>query len=279
MLWISTCVLVVLSGRQILVGSLWNNLGALDLNKHSAHKCAADSSRIEYFLMRSVTTHPSGVPPRYLIGLLYRETGEHERAIQQFEDLTDGTDGHREAVAKYWLGREYGAIGDENSQIGAWADSSSLFGVLLELAEDKIQEGDWDTALLSVKRLEQMEPQSPTAYILEAFIHQKRSDLGKAESALWQAIEVAPGNMQPYLSLANFYYSQKDYERADRWYRIAISKAPENPRPYLFRGLSYLVQGYTEQGCGCMRHAVCLGRTDPVYDEWMEKYCTPYYGK
>jgi tetratricopeptide (TPR) repeat protein len=276
LLLLLACLLLTLFAGPGVLGSLWSNLAAVSLNRCTSVGCEA-SENIDFFLTQSMAVHPAGVSPRYIMGLLSIRRGEHEQAIQQLEDFKSSElSGNREDIIAYWLGQEYGVTGDQKSQIRAWGSSARLFDTLLQFAQIKIQDEEWDVAVLALERLEQMEPQNPTAYIMRGFIYQKLNDLEKAEAALLQAVEVSPGNMQPYLSLANFYYSLSDYEKAEPLYQIAITKAPGNPRPYFFRGRSYLVQGKVEAGCEYVEHALQLDPTNMMYKDWMEGHCTSY---
>jgi lipopolysaccharide biosynthesis regulator YciM len=219
------------------------------------HVLAHDTDAAIAELTKAVSENTGTVDTYFALGVLFRERGEHERAVRVHQSILVRADSSRRLrlEARFQLGLDFEAAGFRRRARKAFEqvlekDTKHLPAArkLLSHAE---AEGDWEQAFKALRRVEkiqkQADPVRESHLLAELGLATLESqDADSARKHLRKALKRNPDGVHPQHAYALYLHRQGKHQAAARLWLEALESAPDLA-DHLF---PYLENAYFELG-------------------------------
>ncbi|MCD6288329.1 MAG: tetratricopeptide repeat protein, partial [Candidatus Hydrogenedentes bacterium] len=171
----------------------------------------------------------------YFLGVCFEQLGQKERAIQQFQSVLDVNPEHE--TARRALCRMYLSTGNR-TRASLQADEliriapTSPAGYLVR-AQIAIEEQDWPTAQQAINDALERDAASTEAALMQVQIYSKQGERQKAMASVNKLLDEKPDSAIVRQVRAEMYLSAGQYDAAEADALQAAAFAPGNPQPYV----------------------------------------------
>ena len=192
---------------------------------HQANRLAEAAALYQQLLLQQ----PQHAPARYLFGMLLKQSGRNEDAIEQLQYAVSANPGHLDAHQA--LGNLYLKMGRIEDAISTFTRAlrirpgyfAALNGLGLALTRAE-RLGEAVTTLLQAVA---SHPSESIAHFNLGVAYQKQGLIAQAESAYRRAQALAPDDVEVHFNLGVLYQEHDQPERAAACYRQALHLQPD----------------------------------------------------
>ena len=281
---------MALQGAGYLGEALENYQKAIKLDKDFApegynnmaniYRTQHDLKKAEHFYLKSIESNPEKSFFAYNgLGLLQREQGKNEDALESFQAAIDIEPSSGDAYANMAttlrsMGRVFEAIPLYEKALSI--DSLNPvtltgYGMALEL------DGKESQAMEAYAKVISSCPDFADAYARKGAIEIGRKDFKAAESSLRKATELNPEHFEAWLNLGVVLYNEKLYLEAMEAYRKAIILNPKSPEVCNNLAIAVHAAGDLEEAAGLCFNAIALDKDFPQVHNTLSVILTDMY--
>lgn len=187
---------------------------------------------------QAVRDDPQDIDPYLRLGDVFRETGDHKRAIQMHRELTV-----RPSIPKNVLARVLLSLARDYVKARRMDRGAATYEQVLEIQprnEKAMNEllgvyeemGEWDKAYLIRRDISKVTKVDDTRFLAlyKAYVgkqYMERGDLKKAENSLKDAIKIDSECASAYLYLGDVYYAEGNIDNAISSWRRIVTLFPD----------------------------------------------------
>lgn len=187
-----------------------------------------DASRT---LAKAIQLDPTNVKVYFLLGVMFQEQGNTERAIQSFQRVVEMDSENKEAWTM--LGNLYDIAGNDLAMQcfdNAINIDSSYSPAWHSKAFYLQNHGNIDAAIEIYRRIHKIDPEYGDAYLNAGILLLEKDNLETAEQEFLELRELAPTNALVPFYLGVIYERKLDFQTALGYYNQATALSPRNTR-------------------------------------------------
>ena len=168
-----------------------------------------------------------------LNGIILLNDGKASDAVNVIREAAKDAPG--DAFVQYWLGKAAIAKGDTPLAVSSFRQAAQLNPSRLEAQEElsriAVERGDMDLLADVANKTVASAPRFPGGYVWRAMGEMSRNSTNSAEADLKTAIQVAPQSPQAYLQLGKLRFAQKRSPEGVALLEQALQYAPGSVEP------------------------------------------------
>lgn len=198
-------------------------------------------------LQRALELDPKKAQAWFLLGKLYRDLGQTEKAIDAFKKLLE-TDpafpyGNQFLALSYIDAKNYDmALEQLNEEIKKRPDNYQAY---VDRAEVQIQLGNYDKADKDLEYVTTKDPSRWEAFLTRARLAYVQEEYDKAKENLNQVLAVKPDAIEAHIIMGKVLRAQKDYDTAKKWLSNVVEYLERIP-DLTFKYKNYLAEAQTQ---------------------------------
>lgn len=198
------------------------------------------SERAIEALEKSLSIDPNSEPVRHALGTLFLETGRYREAAVQFQRITQLNPASPEpavhlALAVHLLGDAKRALDKLNAfQLSPSFRATPLYYKVL--ARVLASEGRWPTALETLRRGSEQQPEETEFYFQMGLVLTNAGAIQDAVTLLTLSVERFPSSPSLRAALAQACMANDRYDLAEQRLQEAIRLSPDYDEPYYLLG-------------------------------------------
>ncbi len=178
--------------------------------------------------------HPGDPSIHAYLGSLLMSANLLEAAAEELElahKLDPSQEPYALELAEAWvrLDRDREALGLLRPLKTGTSQSQQPGRFYLLLARAELGSGHLTAALESIERAIQGQPKDPASWLLLALIRLESQQASEVETALQEAIALAPTSLKLHAGALTVYVGKKEYEAGQRFFTRLAKEHPENP--------------------------------------------------
>jgi predicted TPR repeat methyltransferase len=232
-------------------------------NMANIYRIKKEIKKAEKFYRKSIDSAPEKAFFAHNgLGLLQRENGDNEAALESFQTAIDIEPASADAYANMAatlrsMGRIFEALPLYEKALSLDSANPVIltgYGMALELDGKREQAKEQYTKAIHVN------PDFADAYAHKGAIETEAGNFKEAEKNLKKATEIDPEHAEAWLNLGVVLYNEKLYLEAMEAYRKAIILNPENPEVCNNLAIAVHAAGDLEEAAGLCFNAIALDK-------------------
>ncbi|MGC8840253.1 MAG: tetratricopeptide repeat protein [Candidatus Sumerlaeaceae bacterium] len=198
-------------------------------------------------LQRALELDPKKAQAWFLLGKLYRDLGQTEKAIDAFQKLLEIDPnfpyGNQFLALSFIDAKDYDqALEQLNEEIKKRPDNYQAY---VDRAEVQIQLGNYDKADKDLETVTSKDPSRWEAFLTRARLAFVQEEYDKAKENLMRVLALKPDAIEAHIIMGKVLRAQKDYDGAKKWLNNVVSYLEQIP-DLTFKYKNYLAEAQTQ---------------------------------
>lgn len=179
-----------------------------------------DSEKTIENLNKALRLDPNNKKAYFLLGRLYKDTGDTERAIVSFKKVIE-LDGdyplsHHFLAQSYLDKRDFdNALSELDKEL---ALKSTNYDALVDRGEVQIELANYEKAATDLEAAIKLEPNRWRAYLLRGTLAYVREEYGVALDNLQKVLAFKPDAIEAHIQTGKVLQAEKNYDAAKKWF-------------------------------------------------------------
>lgn len=199
--------------------------GKTEANLASAYLTLRQISEAERYTDAVLRRHPHSSAGEALQGALSYMNGDYTQAEQQLQGALKNNP--QSLLAKFYLGMTYLAEGELDRARGAFTNcigmNDKFLQAYVKLGQIALESGDWRLGAAYARRVDQVSPGSPDAFLLLAQAEMMHHDLPQAGRVIEAAERLPSAPPQVHQLAARYDILEHKFTAADKQFHLALA--------------------------------------------------------
>lgn len=200
-------------------------------------------------LNEALRLNPQNKDARFLLGKIYKETGQTDKAIEQFLKVITIDSAYREA--NHLVAQAYREKGDYENALKYFdqelKNDPSNYEALVDRADVEILQAAYDKASADLEQAKKIEPGKWRAYLLTAQLNYGRQEYASAIENLGKVMSIKPDAVEAHIQMGKVLQAQKNYDSAKLWFNNVVTNL-EKVKNLSFKYRTLMAEAQTSLG-------------------------------